>query len=138
MLAGGVLQLTSLITDQIRSARSSLAANERALQHLSPRVKLQNSRQRLDDAGSRMQDAMRHNLMLRRERVSSLGAQLNAYNPLNVLARGYAVVRGADGEVVRSVNQVAADERLSIRVSDGTFKAKTESTTESQRRGENP
>lgn len=135
MLAGGALQLTSLMTDQIRAARLILAANERALQHLSPRVKLQNTRQRLDETGSRMQEAMKHTLLLKRERVNSLAAQLGAYNPLNVLARGYAVVRSSDGEVVRSVGQITADERLIIRVSDGEFEAQTQSTAETQRHG---
>ena len=126
LIEGAALELTSLMADRLRAARLSLAAYERALQHLSPRVKLRNARQRLDDAGGRMQDAVRHNLTLRRERVNSLSAQLTAYNPLNVLARGYAVVRTADGNVVRSVNQVQSDERLLIRVRDGEFNAKAE------------
>ncbi|CAG1770303.1 Exodeoxyribonuclease 7 large subunit [uncultured bacterium] len=126
MLEGAALELTSLMTDRISMARQQVTANLRALQHLSPRVKLQNTRQRLDDASGKMQDAMRHSLTLRRERVNSLAAQLSAYNPLNVLARGYAVVRGADGQVIRSVTQVTADERLSIRVSDGEFDVKAE------------
>ena len=82
-----------------------------------------------------MQEAMKHNLTLKRERVNSLAAQLGAYNPLNVLARGYAVVRTADGEVIRSVGQVQPDERLLIRVSDGEFEAQTQSTAETQRHG---
>jgi exodeoxyribonuclease VII large subunit len=126
LLEGAALELTSLMTDRLRTARVSLAANERALQHLSPRVKLRNARQRMDEAGGRMQDAVRHDLTLRRERVNSLSAQLNAYHPLNVLARGYAVIRTAANVVVHSVNQVQADERLSIRVSDGEFNAKVE------------
>lgn len=126
LIESAALELTSLMSDRLRTARLHLAANERALQHLSPRVKLRNARQRLDDASSKMQDAVRHQLALRRERIVSLTAQLNAYNPLNVLARGYAVVRIADGKVVRSVNQVQADERLSIRVSDGEFNVKAE------------
>jgi exonuclease VII large subunit len=36
------------------------------------------------------------------------------------------VVRKENGEVVRSVTQVTADERLMIRVSDGEFKTKAE------------
>jgi len=36
------------------------------------------------------------------------------------------VVRRENGEVVRSVTQVTADERLSIRVSDGEFRTKVE------------
>ncbi len=125
MIEGAAQELTSLMTDRIRNARLSLAANERALQHLSPRVKLANIRQRLDDVSSNMLDAMKHGLALRRERVNSLSAQLTAYNPLNVLARGYAVVRTAEGDVVRSVNQVQPNEQLSIRVSDGEFEVQS-------------
>ncbi len=119
--------LDAILSDRIRQARLRVQLNERALAHLSPRVKLANARQRLDEAGSRMQDAMLHGLVLRRERAKSLSAQLAAYHPLNVLARGYAVVRKeSTGEVVRSVTQVTADERLSIRVSDGEFSAKAQ------------
>jgi exodeoxyribonuclease VII large subunit len=119
--------LDAILSDRIRQFRLRLQLNERALAHLSPRVKLANARQRLDDASSKMQDAVLHGLVLRRERIKSLDAQLNAYNPLNVLARGYAMVwKEASGEVVRRVAQVTADERLTIRVSDGQFNAKTQ------------
>jgi exodeoxyribonuclease VII large subunit len=118
--------LDAIMFDRIRQARLRLQLNERALAHLSPRVKLANARQRLDDASGKMQDAMSHSIILRHERIKGLSAQLKAYNPLNVLARGYAVVRKENGEVVRSVTQVTADERLTIRVSDGEFKTKGE------------
>jgi len=118
--------LDAILSDQIRQYRLQVQSNERALAHLSPKVKLINSRQRLDEASGRMQDALKHALALKRERVNGRIAQLNAYNPLNVLARGYAVVRKESGEVVRSVAQVAADERLIIRVSDGVFDARSE------------
>jgi len=112
------------MSDRIRQSRLRVQLNERAFTHLSPRVKLANARQRLDDASGKMHDAVLQGLVLRRERIKSLSAQLNAYYPLNVLARGYAVVRKeASGEVVRSVTQVRAGEQLVIRVSDGEFMA---------------
>lgn len=127
VIAGYQSELTSIVADRIRQARLHIQANERALQHLSPRVKLSNARQRLDDLTSKMQDAVMHEFALRRERLKSLAAQLTAFSPLNVLARGYAVVRIEDsGEVVRSVSQVKADKRLLIRVSDGEFKVRSE------------
>src|SRR5512139_1111938 len=126
-LADYAATLDAILSDRIRQSRLRVQLNERALMHLSPRVKLINARQRLDEAGSRMQEAILHNLVLRRERVKSFGAQLNAFNPLSVLARGYAVVRKeASGEVVRSVAQVTAGEQLTIRVSDGEFKARAD------------
>lgn len=127
VIAGLAAELDSIMTDRIDTARQQIAMNLRALQHLSPRVKLQNTRQRLDEAGSRMQEAIRHTLTLRRERVNSLAAQLSVLNPLNVLARGYAVVqKESTGEVIRSVAQVTTDERLTVRVSDGEFKTRAE------------
>jgi exodeoxyribonuclease VII large subunit len=115
--------LAAIMADRIGQNRLRVQLNERALTHLSPKVKLANARQRLDEAASRMQDAVLHGLVLHRERIKSLGAQLNAYNPLSVLARGYAVVRKESSEVVRSVTQVTADEQLTIRVSDGEFES---------------
>jgi exodeoxyribonuclease VII large subunit len=118
--------LDAILSDRIRQYRLRVQLNERALAHLSPKVKLANARQRLDEVSSRLQDAVLHRLSLRRERIRRLEAQQGALNPLNVLARGYAVVRKESDDVVRSVTQVTADERLTIRVSDGEFKTKAE------------
>jgi len=50
--------------------------------------------------------------------------RLNAINPLEVLARGYAVVRRPQtDEVVSSVAQVAVGDAIAIRVQDGEFEA---------------
>jgi len=38
-----------------------------------------------------------------------------------VLARGYAIVRRADGEVVRASSQVALAERLAVRLASGSL-----------------
>jgi exodeoxyribonuclease VII large subunit len=49
-------------------------------------------------------------------------------SPLAVLARGYAVVRRArDGEVVRRASQLAAGERLAVRVAEAELEAAVES-----------
>jgi exodeoxyribonuclease VII large subunit len=44
-------------------------------------------------------------------------------SPLAVLGRGYAVVRTEDGRVVRRRDEVAAGERLHIRLAEGTVAA---------------
>jgi exodeoxyribonuclease VII large subunit len=62
-------------------------------------------------------------------------------DPLAVLARGYAVVlREDDLSLVRSVQQVAAGDRLRVRVSDGTFgaEAKTPASGNSRARKRDP
>ena len=52
--------------------------------------------------------------------LSSVAARLEALSPLAVLARGYGVVTDASGNTVRSVCDVKKDDKLALRVSDGT------------------
>ncbi len=124
MLQGYADTLASILSSRLQNDRMVLNSHVRALQHLSPRVKLSNARQRIDDLLASLQESMAHDLELQREKISGLSAQLNALNPLNVLSRGYAVVRiGPSGEIVRSRKQIKPQQQLSIRVSDGEFDA---------------
>ncbi|MFD0582500.1 exodeoxyribonuclease VII large subunit [Dactylosporangium darangshiense] len=63
---------------------------------------------RLDRAGT----ALEHTL-----------ARLRTLSPKATLQRGYAIVQRADGAVVRAPEDVAAGERLRIRLADGTLAA---------------
>ncbi len=118
--------LDAIMSDRIRQSRLRVQLNERALAHLSPRVKLANARQRLDDASSRMQDALKHALVLTpRTSEESRRAVERLQSAQRAGARLCRGAQGKSGEVVRSVTQVTADERLIIRVSDGEFTART-------------
>lgn len=85
-------------------------------------------RQRLDEAGTRMG----HGLRFRRERIGQelrrLRSQMEALNPLAVLARGYAVVSDADGKIVRTAAHLKVGDHVRTRVVDGTFDSVVEGT----------
>jgi len=55
--------------------------------------------------------------------VAGLSAQVRALSPAATLDRGYAVVQGADGHVVRDPGDVAPEELLRIRVARGELAA---------------
>ncbi|KQT02394.1 exodeoxyribonuclease VII large subunit [Cellulomonas sp. Leaf395] len=59
-----------------------------------------------------------------RAEVAGLTAQVRALSPAATLERGYAVVQGSDGHVVRDPGDVAPDEALRIRVARGELAAK--------------
>ena len=59
-------------------------------------------------------------------RVQSREQQLQAYSPLAVLERGYAIVTSENGSVVRDPQQLAENERVQVRVAKGEFKARKE------------
>ena len=56
-----------------------------------------------------------------------LNRRLDALNPANVLARGYAIItRKEDGKVVSQMGDVQKEDLIRIRVKDGELDAKIE------------
>ena len=118
-------RLAELVTGQIAARREALARQERALARNSPLQLLAGYRQRVDELNRAAVLAWEHQLALWRERLAGLRGRLEAVSPLEVLARGYAIVRhGETGEVVRRVAQVATGDPIAVRVQDGEFEAK--------------
>ena len=80
-----------------------------------------NEAKRLERTADRLvslSDALVSRENLRLERFS---ASLNALSPLAVLGRGYALVRSAGGNIVRTVGSTSEGDHLSVQVSDGSF-----------------
>lgn len=90
---------------------------------------------RLATAGARIvpgrrDPAMEHRLLAagarlaetHRDRLGRLVGRLDAMSPLKVLGRGYAIVTHGD-RAVRDVRELAAGERVQVRVDHGTFDA---------------
>ena len=63
------------------------------LRRLSPKVRISNLRQRIDDLTGRLDALTIYNLKYERQRVDGFLARLSALDPEAVLARGYAIVR---------------------------------------------
>jgi len=79
----------------------------RALEHLSPRLRLENARQRVDELLSRADNQMLYCMEAAQHRTETLEARLKALSPASVLARGYAIVRAAeDRQVLTSAAQM--------------------------------
>ena len=51
--------------------------------------------------------------------LTAHGARLDALSPLKVLARGYAVARDTDGQVLKRVAQLPSGKEFRLRVTDG-------------------
>ncbi|MBL7199963.1 MAG: exodeoxyribonuclease VII large subunit [Anaerolineae bacterium] len=117
---------TECVERHIRDARHELDMLRQSLARLSPRLRIQRDRQRVDDLYRRVGQIGQHHLLLMRERLSGMQHRLGVLDPHATLDRGYAVVRKLDGHVVRSVIQVTAGDPLSVQVSDGDFAARVE------------
>ncbi len=127
------------LSERLRSARSSPALRD-------PRRIFEQRAQRVDELLSRLPLGLRGLCARMEERLARLGSErlaalfnqvtlhaekdlrlqrerLNALSPLRVLSRGYAIVTGQDGRIVRSPAQVRAGEPLRVQVEKGEFDA---------------
>jgi len=110
-----------------------LALLSRRLRQNSPLWQVQNNRQRLDEMAARCSRSLNNNLKLRRVAFEGIAQRLWALNPLATLQRGYAIVTDEKGKVISSSQQVTVEDKIKVRVSDGSFGAKVTGRNEPSR-----
>ncbi len=79
--------------------------------------------QRLEYLSTRMTQAFFTSIRAERRRLGSLGQLLRSLGYQSVLARGFALVRDAQGRPVRSATGVGLGDRIDIEVADGRIGA---------------
>jgi len=118
-------KLSGFILTIVDEKRSGIANLVDGLRFFSPYRRIQSDRQHLDDLARRAQAGVFHGRLLEVSRLEGMGKRLESLNPLQVLARGYAVVtRMEDDVIVHKVKQARGGIR--VRVSDGEFEANVE------------
>ncbi|GIG28586.1 exodeoxyribonuclease 7 large subunit [Cellulomonas marina] len=129
-----VAQERARLTESRHRARAALAQRvqreQGALDHLrsrpvlvQPTALLEPHQRQVDDLARRAHRVVADRLHVAAAEVARLGAQVTALSPAATLERGYAVVRHADGSVVRDPGEVADGERLRVRVARGELGA---------------
>ena len=132
MLGNARAAMLQSMKKQLKLSRQRLdsAAGSRVLQ--SPTACVQDRRMLLDHLTKGLQAAAQHSLSQKRQRFAGLSAGLDAMSPLKVLGRGYSVVMGSDGAIVRSVRQLAPGQTVSLRLSDGSAQATVNTAREDE------
>lgn len=100
------------------------------LRLLSPRARLAGERQRLDALALRLERAMQATVRRAREKLAAQAGALERANPLNLLARGYAILSDPiTGARLRSAAQIALNANLDVHLADGRLRARVEGRT---------
>lgn len=102
----------------------------RRLQACDLRLRLARNRQWENALRQRIQKVIETRLWAERRRFESLHLHLTQLSPLTVLGRGYAIVQAPDGRILRSSTDTIVDERISIRLHQGSLGAVVTSTSE--------
>lgn len=112
----------------LRAVRRQLADRASRQAALAERLRTADPRRRLAPllaataaSEHRLQAAMARRLDREHHRLTTAERSLQGLSPLAVLGRGYAIVRQADGSLVRSPQQVAPGVALDVQVADGVI-----------------
>jgi exodeoxyribonuclease VII large subunit len=125
-LSALAVELQEALSHRVTDGQLTLDSQAQRLARLSPAFHIQRQQQAVDDLARRLLQAQRHSVSLRREQAVGLERRLSALDPSAILRRGYAVVWGADGRAIRRVVEAVSGELVSVRVSDGAFRARVE------------
>lgn len=120
-LAGLETRLVGEIEDIIAQRKWQLQNLMRSMQHLSPRNRVDTNQQRLDGLQIRLDTAVYTTLSQLKNRLALAQTSLAAVSPEATLARGYAIVRGENGRILRSKQAANIGDALTVQVADGTF-----------------
>ena len=115
--------MTTALQRQLKTSRDRLKMLSESPALRSPQSYLEQRSKSVELLKNRITAAQTAALNRHNQQYLTLAAKLDALSPLKVLTRGYAMALGADGQIVRSVNQVAAGDAVEITLRDGTVSA---------------
>jgi len=109
------------LTSRVHTERRLLISLRSRPVMADPRAMITARRQELDALTDRATRRVGASLHRAADQIDHLRSQVRALSPLATLERGYAVVQHADGRIVMDGAEVAAHERLKVRVARGDF-----------------
>lgn len=117
-------RLSQQIGHQLSFKQHRLHGLTQRLRH--PRERLQYFAQKLDDQTHRLTRALHKQITQQKHHLNLLQNTLYTLSPTATLARGYAIVKNAKGQIVRAQSQVHSGERLVTQVHQGQIISQVE------------
>ena len=123
-LQGAEAQLTELINRQLEDFKQALQLAQSELRRSSPRLRILNNIQRLDELQGRLERAIQQQLQRKQNNLANASDRLASLNPQAVLKRGYAIITDqATGQIISHTRQAVPWQPVWLQVQDGSIPA---------------
>ncbi|CAN5491383.1 exodeoxyribonuclease VII large subunit [soil metagenome] len=117
------LRLESAASRRGRIASQRLEALTARLRRHDPTLRIATAKHRLQIANQRLQQLAAQTGKPQQNRLARATARLEALSPLAVLNRGYALVYGPQGNLLRSTDETAPADTIRVRLAKGSLAA---------------
>ena len=122
------LKLKRTLYQKLQLKRMKLESYRLKMIYLHPRNKLREQQQRSLEIEQKLRNMMEKSLTLAKQRLAIRIEGMRGLSPLAKLNQGFSYVSSESGTVVKSIEQVKKEDRLTIYMTDGIVKAKVEDT----------
>ena len=112
------------IRGRLRARADRLTRLESRLRRQHPSLRLAESHRRLQALRMQLETASSRTSAVNQARLERANSRLHALSPLRVLERGYALVYGPDGRLLRSASEISEGEDLVAQLAAGRLRAR--------------
>jgi len=117
-------ELNNMINRKLENLTQALLLAESELSRNSPRQRVLNNLQRLDELQSRLEHAITQQLQQKQNLLTNACGRLAPLNPQAVLKRGYAIITDqASGQIISHTRQATPWQPILLQVQDGSIPA---------------
>lgn len=117
------IRLSQAMQQGLARKAQQLQLQQKSLALVSPQQRLQRQQLQLQQLQHKLQQAMAGQQQRQLQRWQRLSGQLHIVSPLATLQRGYSIVFAEDGTVIKDQQQVAASNKVQVRLANGGFSA---------------
>ena len=122
------LKLKKDLYQKIQMERLKIERYRTKMRYLHPRTKLQQKQQRYVDLEQKLRLVMDKKLTQSKQKLAIYIERMKGLSPLAKLNQGFSYVASEGGNVVKSIEDVKAEDSLTIYVTDGLIKTKVKET----------
>ncbi len=105
--------------NEIRFRKSLLQGRFQTLKKNNPKILVANGYLEIDDKIKILNSMVTKKITQEKERLTACYGLLKAYNPLNVLDKGYALLYGENRKLITSLKDLDQEKRITVRLKDG-------------------
>lgn len=120
------MDLNAIYASMLDKKKNQLGQIQQRLRYATPRTPITSAQTKISDLDARLERAMTQHLSRLKERLSAKQDSLESANPSAILKRGYAIVTDENGTIIRSADDVNADDKLSIQLHDSSINVKVD------------
>ncbi len=108
--------LRAIFAGTLSATQNNLSRTEQRLKYATPKTVITQARQQLTSQQAQLRRVMHQQMNRLHDHLSARTNTLHATNPASILARGYAIVTDAKGNIIKSANQVSNNDRLTVQL----------------------